>query len=112
MPTPPVTALDAVIGSCLTDFNATRTLALGLTVADAILITENPGLVSDPVLGPGAPSLAALNFDWMHFFRCNFETAGVSKILIVQQSLDRRRAEETVRRGRLFVNVQDPVFFG
>lgn len=112
MPTPPVTALDTLIGDILGNFNDTRDLSQTLTRAQAIEINEAPGLISDPVLGPGTPSLTALNLDWQQFFKGNFETTGMTKILMIQQSMDRRRAEEVVRRGRLFVNVQDPTFFG
>lgn len=112
MPQPPVTVLDPVIEAELKDFNDVRALALAMTAAQAIIINEAPGLVSDPVLGPGTPSLTALNLDWQFFFKGNFETTGHQKILMVQQALDTNRAKELVRRARLFVNVQDPVYFG
>lgn len=111
MPTAPTTALDDLITAALTDFNSVRQAALDLTAAQAASITEAPGLVSDPVLGPGTPSLEALNLDWSHFFRGNFETTGMSKILVFQQAMDRGRAVSFVSRLRNFVAVQDPAVF-
>jgi hypothetical protein len=103
--------LDALITSILTDFNLVRTTAFALTPAQAALINEAPGLINDPVLGPGTPSLSALNIDWEQFFKAHFETTQMSLILTFQQSLDRRRAEGFVQRLRLFSGAQDPVVF-
>jgi hypothetical protein len=111
MATPPVTALDSAIDRCLTDFNAVQNEARALTIDEAAAITEWQGLYSDPVLGPGNPSLSALNLDWNHFFRCHFETTQMGLILFFQQSLDRKRAEGHVFRLRTRVAVQDPAVF-
>ena len=112
MPTPPVTVLDTIIGEEMQVFIDVKTTALALTPAQAAAITEAPGLIDDPVLGPGLPSLQALNLDWYQFFQGAFETTGMTKILTFQQALDHERAIGTVTRARLFGNVQDPVFFG
>ncbi len=111
MPTLPVTVLDTLIDNALTDFNLAKSTALSMTAAQAEAINEAPGLVSDPVLGPGTPSLNALNLDWMHFFAGNFEVTGHQKILTIQQALDRKRAEGHVSRLRTLVAVQDPAVF-
>lgn len=111
MTTPPATVLDDLISNALADFNLAKSTALSMTPEQAAAINEAPGLVSDPVLGPGLPSLEALNLDWMQFFMGNFEVTGHQKILMVQQALDRKRAEGYVARLREFVAVQDPVVF-
>ncbi len=109
--TPPATDLDALIDRALEDFNDVRAKANALTPAAAALISEAPGLVSDPVLGPGTPSLEALNLDWNHFFKGNFETTGHQKILTFQQALDFNRAKSHVERLRKFGATQDPAVF-
>ena len=112
MATPPVTVLDSLIAEEQTLFNDVKTVALAMTPAQAAAINEAPGLIDDPVLGPGTPSLTALNLDWQFFFLGAFETTGMTEILTMQQAMDRQRAVGTVTRARLFGNVQDPVFFG
>lgn len=107
----PSTVLDTTIAAMLTDWNDLRTTAFALTAAQAALIIESPGLINDPVLGAGAASLAALNLNWQFFFKSNFETTGMSKILTFQQSLDRQRAVNMVAKLRQFNAAQEgPVF--
>ena len=105
----PSTVLDAVIAAELQDWNDVKTLSFAMTPAQAALLIENPGLINDPVLGAGAASLAALNLNWSFFFSANFETTGMSKILTVQQSLDRQRAVGFVMRLRTS-NGGEPAF--
>ena len=109
---PPSTVLDTLIAEIIQNFLDTKTTALALTPAQAILINEAPGLIDDPVLGPGTPSLQALNLNWQLFFQGNFETTGMQKILTMQQALDFNRAKNTVKNGRLFTNNQDAPYFG
>lgn len=108
---PPSTVLDSLISELLINWNDTRTVAFALTPAQAAIINEAPGLIDDPVLGPGAPSLNALNLNWQFFFQGNFETTGMTKILTFQQSLDRQRAVNMVANLRQFNAAQEgPVF--
>lgn len=107
----PSTVLDTTIANMLTDWNGLRATAFALTPAQAAIINEAPGLINDPVLGPGTPSLTALNLNWEFFFKSNFETSGMSKILTFQQSLDRQRAVNMVANLRQFNAAQEgPVF--
>lgn len=107
----PSTVLDATIAAMLTDWNDLRTTSFALTPAQARLINEAPGLINDPVLGAGVASLTALNLNWEFFFKSNFETTGMSKILTFQQSLDRQRAVNFVANLRQFNAAQEgPVF--
>ena len=103
--------LAALISSVVQNFNDSLNSALSTTPADAAAVSEAPGLVSDPVLGPGAASLAALKLAWKLFFEGNFEVTGHQKILMVQQANDLNRAKGFVEALRLRVQVQDaPVF--
>jgi len=103
--------LATVISEVMVNFNDTLSYALSATPADAAAVNEAPGLVNDPVLGPGLPSLNALKLDWKMFFEGNFEVTGMQKILMAQQAHDRKRAEGHVQRLRQYVAVQDePVF--
>lgn len=107
----PNTVLDTTIAAMLGDWNGLRTTAFALTPAQAALINEAPGLINDPVLGAGTASLVALNLNWEFFFKSNFETSGMSKILTFQQSLDRQRAVNMVSKLRQFNAAQEgPVF--
>jgi hypothetical protein len=108
---PPSTVLDTTIDAMLVDWNSLRTTAFAMTPAQAAVINEAPGLINDPVLGAGSASLAALNLNWEFFFKANFETTGATKILTIQQSLDRQRAVGFVQRLRTYNAAQEgPVF--
>lgn len=105
------TVLDPRVTALMTEFNANRDTAFAMTAAQAAGVNEAPGLINDPVLGSGAPSLAALNLAWQYYFRANFEVTGHQKMLMMQQAMDLNRAKGFVTSLRTRVSVQDgPVF--
>jgi hypothetical protein len=94
----------------LTVYQEVRTYSLGQTAANAVTITEAPGLMFDPAV-TGGYAITADSLAWKHFWSSLFEVTTQTLILMYQQSLDLNRAKAFVANLRTRVQYQDgPVF--